>query len=233
MLEYLVFITLVVIFLHFEIDISKIPFLEDIEKIGLKDEGKEWILNFILAIIISIIRFILSKIKFLKRGFNLKISQYNKKNSEAKTIFNQRDIIEKSRTIKVKLELENTITLYSKILYYYLKNKSVILKLDLLEDDKNYIVIKENDDKNETVFDIKNYLLQILSENTRENENGLEEFSYIIYLNMESEDEKKKNIFIYPKVFIENKNLEEYKILKYLFRFEIEKYLVLLDIERE
>lgn len=230
MLECGAFIILVTLLIHYEINIYNLEILSIVERIGLKEKTQEYILNGILAIIILFVKFILSKFNFLKRGFTLKISQQNRKSGEEKTDYHQRNIYEKNRTVKIKLELINTFSIYSGILLQILKNKTVILKMELLDDDKNFIGIEKygiND--GQELFDIKTYLFQILSNNIA----GSEEFMYIVYLNLEEDEEKKKEIYIYPKIFINGKDLKEYRVLKYLFKFELREHIVSLDIEKE
>ncbi len=236
----------VCIFLYFGIDLEG-KLKELVIKIpGMKTEEITKNMDIIKPILFSaavvIIQKIIYSLEFLKIGFFIKIVQVNKRNREEfKTIINQQNIIEKNRTVISKITLNSKKSIRNYFMKKIIKNKEIYLCIFLEEEDKRYISLSsdEGEEENSTIkFNITSYINQILNLELPKDEEGAEEFEYLINLELESSQEKKKRIIVNSKFLIGNEDYDKVKIfyffkLKRLLKLEYKQHIVELNKEKE
>lgn len=225
MLEGLIFFIIVTILFYFKVDISKLPILNLINETGFRDEGKA----VLMSIMIITVKAIVSKFKFLKKGLFVEIKQQNKKSNKEETEFQQRELLEKNRTVVIKFNIDVKYSWWNYLLKNFLKDKTVKLVIDIEDSDKEYITLDLNGaeiEGNYSYYDIKSYLMQ----NLRYGTGGNETFSYIINLNLEDEEEKEKVIYIHLCLLVNDKELNFF--YNWLFNFSLFPHKVIFNIEK-
>lgn len=225
MLEGLIFFIIVTILFYFKVDISKLPILNLINETGFRDEGKA----VLMSIMIITVKAIVSKFKFLKKGLFVEIKQQNKKSNKEETEFQQRELLEKNRTVVIKFNIDVKYSWWNYLLKNFLKDKTVKLVIDIEDSDKEYITLDLNGaeiEGNYSYYDIKSYLMQ----NLRYGTGGNETFSYIINLNLEDEEEKEKVIYIHLCLLVNDKELNFF--YNWLFNFCLFPHKVIFNIEK-
>ena len=139
MLEGLIFFIIVTILFYFKVDISKLPILNLINETGFRDEGKA----VLMSIMIITVKAIVSKFKFLKKGLFVEIKQQNKKSNKEETEFQQRELLEKNRTVVIKFNIDVKYSWWNYLLKNFLKDKTVKLVIDIEDSDKECSVKEE------------------------------------------------------------------------------------------
>lgn len=237
----IIFFLIICVLAFFEIDIEE--FLKSIlTKFPIiKPKYITTYIDVLKPVIISGGVFLIQKIvygfDFLKIGTFITVNQKNKRKEKNETVINQHGLLEGIRTVVLDIDLNSKKSLRNYLIKKFLCQKKVCLYVFLEEEDKNYISLSSDqgiEDDSKIKFDITSYLNQIIKLEMT----GDEEFKYIIELELEPSQEKKKKIIIDLKLLINDKNYEEIKVfgifkLKYLLKFEYTKHIVDLNKEKE
>ncbi|MGL5277496.1 MAG: hypothetical protein ACRC8M_00230 [Cetobacterium sp.] len=235
------FFLIICILAFFEIDIES--YLKDIlTKFPIiKPEYVTKYIDVLKPILISAGVFLIQKtiynLKFLKMGVFITINQKNKRNKINETVINQCEILEPIRTVVLDINLNTKKSLRNYLIKKFLYRKRVFLCVFLEEEDKNYISLTSDEgieDNSEIKFEITSYLRQIINLELP----GNEEYKYIIELELEPSQEKKKKIIINLKLLIDDKPYDDIKILgifklKNLLKLQYTEHIVDLNKEKE
>lgn len=237
----IIFFIVILMLAFFEIDIES--YLKDIltKFPVIKPEYVTKYIDVLKPILISAGVFLIQKIiynlNFFKIGIFITIDQKNKRNTINETVINQCEILEGIRTVILDIKLNSKKSLRNYLIKKFLYQKRVYLYIFLEEEDKNYISLSSDDGKgndSEIKFEITSYLNQIINLEV----SGNEEYKYIIDLELEPGQEKKKKIIIDLKLLINDEPYDDIKILgifrlKNLLKLQYTKHIVDLNKERE